>query len=321
MTRRLSIPLIRFWASSTLILLLAARLPAMPAGSAAVSTSGMDCQAGLQILFYSPHPLLEGATETGFSDSIKTQLRAPLEDIGYCLQEIRDHRSVLGAAQYAENLVLHVQIANTTEYTGGGTILIALLKVTDLARGKLAEALSRPLVTLPFQVGEVFSLTNILVKKITENLRSQYVADIHIRSNPPGARVRTLAGLEGKTPVEWVMPLGISPVTLEKTGYLSLERNIDLTTPGMHTFDLQMAKRRFYHSKFIYPALASGAISLAAFALENHFYSKYLDLGREDLENRPDAFGKNFRAAKTYERIAYTSLGLAWLNLVLCFTF
>src|SRR5690606_470216 len=137
MTRTLSMLLTRFSTSSILIMLMATWLSALPASSAAVSSAGPDCQPGLQILFYSPHPLLNDVTGEGFSDSVKTQLRAPLEDIGYCLQEIRDHRAVLDTGRFGDNLVLHVQIATRADSVEGGTILIALLKVRDLAKGKL----------------------------------------------------------------------------------------------------------------------------------------------------------------------------------------
>jgi hypothetical protein len=82
-----------------------------------------------------------------------------------------------------------------------------------------------------------------------------------------------------------------------------------------------MSKRRFFHSKFIYPTLAAGAISLVAFGLENHYYSQYQALGAQDRTLRPETFGNTYHTAKTYEGIAYTALGLAWLNLALCFTF
>ncbi len=278
-----------------------------------------ECKTGNQPLFYSPHPLLDARTAPGFSDSVRRQLRDPLRELGYCIQEAGDYRAILDTSRYAENLVLQTQA--TEEGGGSGTVLVALLRVRELARGRLAEALTRPLVSLHFGPGEVSTLPNILVKKISENLRSQYVADLLIRSHPDGADVRTPSGLEGRTPVEWVMPLGIVEVTLEKDGWAPMKREIDLSVPGLHAYDLQLSKRHFYNSRFIYPALATGAISLIAFGFENHYFSRYQALGAVDRKDRPEVFGDTFHTAKTYEGIAYTALGLAWLNLALCFTF
>jgi hypothetical protein len=242
--------------------------------------------------------------------------------LGYCLQEAGDYRAISDpsdTARHGENLVLQIQAEWSS--AGTGTVLVALLRARELARGKLAEAFSHPLVSFRYGPGEASSLSNILAKKISENLRSQYVADLLVRSHPVGASVRSSAGLEGTTPVEWVLPLGIVKVTLERKGYMPLKREIDLTAPGRHAYDLQMSKRRFYHSPFIYPALAAGAVSIVALVLENHYYDKYRSLGAEDLQNRPAAFGETFHTAKTYEAVAYTAMGLAWLNLTVCFAF
>ena len=290
--------------------------------TARTASASKDCKTGNQDLFYSPHPLLDAGTIEGFSDTLGRQLREPLNELGYCLQEAGDYRAISDpsdSARHGENLVLQIQSEGAAE--GSGTVLVALLRARELARGKLAEAFSHPLVSLHYGPGEASSLSSILAKKIAENLRSQYVADLLVRSNPAGASVRSSAGLQGTTPVEWVLPLGTVQVTLEKKGYMTLERKIDLSAPGRHAYDLQLSKRRFYHSGFIYPTLAAGAVSIVALALENHYYDKYRSLGPQDLKNRPAVFGETFHTAKTYEAVAYTAMGLAWLNLALCFTF
>lgn len=290
--------------------------------AARASSTSRDCKAGNQVLFYSPHPLLDAGTTEGFTDSLGRQLREPLNELGYCLQEAGDYRAISDpsdTARHGENLVLQIQVEGAA--AGSGTVVVALLRARELARGKLAEAFAHPLVSFHFGPGEVSSLSSILAKKISENLRSQYVADLLVRSHPAGASVRSSAGLQGVTPVEWVLPLGIVHVTLERKGFMPLAREIDLSSPGRHAYDLQLSKRRFYHSPFIYPTLAAGAVSLIAFGLENHFYDEYRSLGAQDLKNRPAAFGDTFHKAKTFEAIAYTAMGLAWLNLTLCFVF
>ena len=222
--------------------------PHRAAPPAARPSPATDCKAGNQSLFFSPHPLLDARTAPGFADSVRHQLAAPLNDLGYCLVEVKDYRGILDTARYGDNLVLQTLVEDAAGGGASGSILVALLRVRDLAQGKLSEAISRPLVSIRYGADEITSLPNILSKKISENMRSQYVADVLIRSHPPGALVRTPTGLEGKTPVEWVMPLGSVPVTLEKPGYLSLTRDIDLSAAGVHSYDLQMIKKRFYHS-------------------------------------------------------------------------
>jgi hypothetical protein len=286
------------------------------------STPAPECKAGTQTLFFSPHPLLETRTAPGFADSLRRQLAAPMNELGYCLIEARDYRAILDTLRYGDNLILQPLAEEAAGGHGGsGSLLVALLRVRDLARGKLAEAVSRPLVAIRFGSDEVGSLPNILAKKVSENMRGQYVADVLIRSHPSGARVSTPTGLEGQTPVEWVMPLGSVPVTLEKAGYLPLRRDIDPASAGVHTYDLQLVKKRFYHSRFFIPALAGGVVALASFYLEDHYYSRYQALGPADKRDRPQAFADDFHTAKTFERLGYSALGLAWLNLALCFNF
>jgi hypothetical protein len=196
-----------------------------------------------------------------------------------------------------------------------------MLSVRDLARGKLAEAAARPLVSLKFTDAEAPGLSNIAARKVAENLRSQYVADLLVRSYPSGAGIAGHTGLTGTTPVEWVVPVGTLVVTLSKHGFLDLQREVDLLAPGQHTYDIQMTKRRFYHSRLIYPTLAAGALSLAAFAVENHYYSRYRELGASDAKNDPASFGETFRAAKNFERLGYTGLGIALAGFAFCFAF
>jgi hypothetical protein len=315
--RGMSMPLARLTSFFTLLAMAMGTAFGADQGAGTGASSDSGCKAGNQTLFYSPHPLLDARTAPGFSDSVLSQLRDPVLELGYCLEEVKDPRSILDTAKLGENLILQTLVPDESP----GMVLVASLRVRELALGKLAEAISRPLVSLRFGPDEAQGLPNILARKIHENLRSQYVADLVIRSHPPGAYVRTPNGMEGRTPVEWLMPLGNMSVALEKSGYLPLRRDMDLSSPGQHTYDLQMVKRRFYHSGFIYPALAAGALSAVSFALENHYYSRYQALGAADQNNRPEAFGDTFHTAKSYERLAYTAMGLAWLNLVLCFTF
>lgn len=277
------------------------------------------CGHANQEIFFAPRIRSEGILPAGFADSLWSYLADPVRELGYCLTPAQLSRPEADSAAHGDNLYLQATAGN--EAGGAISMSIAALRIRELARGKLPEAESRPLVYLRFMPNEAVGLYSILAKKIAENLRNQYVAVLLIRSIPPGAEVRSESGLEGSTPVEWVVPLGGLDISLAKPGYLKARRDLDLETPGQHTYDLQLVKRRFYHSKFIYPTLAAGLISAAAFILENHYYGVYQSLGAEDGKNRPTAFSENFRNAKSYERIGYAALGAASLGLVLCFVY
>lgn len=281
------------------------------------------CTSPSQTLFYSPRARSESLLPPGFTDSLWAQLDGPVRELGYCLKSLPGSlsggKAVPDTSGNGDNLFLE---ASARDEGGGNlSVSIAALRLRDLARGKLSEAEARPLVYLRFSPFEAVGMYSVLAKKVAENLRSQYVAVLLIRSHPAGAVVHSASGLEGTTPVEWVVPLGDLPITVSLPGFLEARRSLDLGLPGQHTYDLQLAKRRFYNSRFIYPTLAAGAVSAGAFLLENHYYNVYQGLGPADSRDRPDAFGQNFRTAKNYERIGYTSLALAWLGLTLCFTF
>src|SRR4051794_34915583 len=85
-----------------------------------------SCKTGNQILFYSPHPLLDARTMAGFGDSLRTQLIGPVQDLGYCLEEVKDYRLILDTAKYGENLVLQTLVR---EGPGPGTMLVAMIRV------------------------------------------------------------------------------------------------------------------------------------------------------------------------------------------------
>lgn len=283
------------------------------------SGNGSGCGPGSQPLFYSPGLKSDWLFPPGFADSLWDELSGPVKELGYCPTPVANSKLLADTAGQGDNLYL--QATAKDEGAGALSVSVIALRVREIARGKLPEAEARPLVYLRTSPLDAASLPSVLAKKVAENLRNQYVAVLLIRSNPPGAVARAASGLEGHTPLEWVVPLGSLPMTLTKPGYLKARRDLDLTSPGQHTYDLQLVKRRFYHSRLIYPTLAAGAVSAAAFILKNHYYEIYRELGPWDRDNRPEAFGQNFRTAKNYERLGYTTLGLAFFGLTLCLTF
>lgn len=303
-------------AKSWIPALAAALLAAAPSADAA-----SECRPGSQTLFYSPHPMLDAKTSPGFADTLMRRLKAPLGELGYCIQPILDYRALLDTARFGDNLLLHALVAEGPMTSSPSQFVVALLRGRDWAADKLSEAISRPLVSLPMYRGDPSDLMEVLARKVAENLRLQYVAHVLIQSRPGAAFTRADNGLQGKTPVEWILPLGTLEVMLEKPGYIAMRKRLDLSAPGQHNYDFHLAKRRFYHSKFIYPAIAFGAAALGAYALQEHYYAEYQKYGADDAATRPDIFGQTFRLAKNYERIAYTSLALAGVSLALSFRF
>jgi hypothetical protein len=82
-----------------------------------------------------------------------------------------------------------------------------------------------------------------------------------------------------------------------------------------------LVHRRFYHSKFIWPTLAAGLTTVAAYVLENQAYRRYQTLNDADLRDRPDVFGKTFAEAQLWERATWTSLALTGTFFGLSFAF
>lgn len=279
--------------------------------------AGPPCAPGSRILFYSPHPLLDSRTAPGFAEDLRKLMEPPLMELGYCLQGIGDYRTLLDTARFGDNLVLHALASEGVP----ADFVVAVLPVRDWTAHRLPEAVSRPLVSLPLTRDDPSALMDVLVRKVAENLRKQYVAHVFIQSHPSEALARSTSGLQGRTPVEWILPLGSLSVALEQPGYLPLLRDLDLTVPGQHSYDLQMVKRRFYHSGFIYPMAAFGAAALGAYLMEEHYYAKYQSYGADEQRDRPEIFGRTFGVAKTWERIAYGSAILAGISFAASFRF
>ena len=89
----------------------------------------------------------------------------------------------------------------------------------------------------------------------------------------------------------------------------------------MHTYVIEMRRRRFYHSRFFIPTLVLGASSAVCFVVERVYYKKYQELGRDDRDYDPDPFERNFTIAKNCERAAGVTLGLAGVSLTFSFFF
>jgi PEGA domain len=273
-----------------------------------------SCPSQNRKLFYHSEGLAHGGLETGFSDSLFQRLNGPLQVLGYCLTP----EIPAVADSQAKELGLWLS-ARPTEYEV--RLTAAVLQESQRSPQRIAQAMRRPLTELDILPGEAMTAAFIFAQKVVENLRTQYVAQVAIITVPDSATIRSDRGLEGKTPLEWVLPLGHLQVTVSHPGYQTREINLDLNRPGEHTANLALMKLRFYHSRFFPYTLGLAASAFGAYLAQNYYYTEYHRLGLEDQRQRPERFGELFRTAKTWENVAGYCLAAAGLGLALSFSF
>ena len=306
------------------------------------SAQAEECGAGRRPLFFYVDPSADRHTPHGFTDRIFLHLKQPLEEIGYCIT--RFDSALIADTSAGEELVMVLSmrlLISRHEVTRSGEpdsdgvtameaallsdtaadAVVSLLRVDSWSPRQLRRAAENPLLSLAYNHEELTTFESVLMRKIVENLRTQYICNLRIQSIPDGATIRSNRGLEGTTPLEWIMPVGKLSITGELKGYEPIRRRIDLTTPGMHTYVIEMGKRRFYHSAFFIPSIVFGVSSAACFAVERVYYNNYMNLGREDRENNPDSFERTFNIAKNFERAAGVTLALGVTSFTLCFFF
>jgi hypothetical protein len=283
------------------------------------------CSAGKKPIVFYPDSSVYSLSY-GFAEEISIQLKDPLSEIGYCLVPIDSiHQS-----DTATSLLLFLAVRNRksdissidSTMTGPTTqIIVGLLNSSDTTREELLSSLDHPLVSLSYDPVDPSTIESVLVRKISENLRTQYVCQVRIQSNPDGVLITTGSGLKGETPLEWILPVGKLDIKAELNDYENITKKLDLTEPGIHTYYLQMRKRMFYRSGFMWPAVAFGGLAACLFGAEKFYYSKYQALGRNEYLNTPEAFGKQFYTAKNYERAAFAALSLSGVSLIMSFIF
>lgn len=275
--------------------------------------AGLDCKQGKEFLLLNLDDELKKRSDVAFPREIFQQLREELDQIGYCL--IEDSPEQIPGAK---TLLFAFKESDLSE--NRPQLIVALLEKENTPESR-SEALLKPLVSFIFDPEDLFSLQTILVKKIVENLRSQYVCHIRIQSNPDGAHIKSSSGLDAVSPVEWIQPIGKITVSATKEGYEPISKSLDLAEPGLHTFYLQLRKPQFYNSNFIYPTIAAGLSSILFYTLEQHYYGRYQKLGREEYLNSPEKFGNYFNTAKTFEYLTMSSLLVAGVSLGLSFKY
>jgi hypothetical protein len=302
-----------------------------------------DCGTGRRPLFVYADSSAIRAAPDGFISRLIRQLQQPLDEIGYCVLKfspaflsdttLQDEQVMAISMQYSlterrgEPLPA-VEGAHDATGSGQARMVVTLLQITDWSPRQVKRALESPLLTLDYRPEELSTFESVLIRKIVENLRTQYICHLRIQSIPEGATIRSRSGLEGITPLEWITPVGKLSITGELEGYEPLRRRIDLTSPGNHTYVLELGKRRFYHSGFFMPTVLLGIASVGCFAAERIVYNRYERLAKEDrlsaeerAENKPDPFAQTFTIAKNLERAAAVTAGLAGVSFVCCFFF
>ncbi|MBN1576007.1 MAG: PEGA domain-containing protein [Chitinispirillaceae bacterium] len=301
-----------------------------------------ECGPGKRPLFFFADSSVSRFTPKGFNKRLYRQLKQPLKEIGYCITPLT--RASLSDTAVQEELVMVLSmLISITErqklipgagdssgivdsetvslYDTSALMVVSLLRVDDWSSRQLKLAKKNPLLTLDYTPEEMSTFESVLMRKIVENLRTQYICHLRIQSVPEGATIRSKSGLEGITPLEWITPVGYLWITGEHEGFEPIRRRIDLSSPGMHTYVIEMGRRRFYHSRFFIPTLLLGASSAACFVVERVYYKKYQELDRDDRGKKPDPFEHNFTIAKNCERAAGVTLALAGVSLTLSFFF
>jgi hypothetical protein len=281
-----------------------------------------ECGKGKKLVLYKTSEAVDSKIRAGFSDDFFDALNTPLKEIGYCpvFLEKNDFEDTL----LRNTPVLFVDV--TEQYSEAESTSLVIFQIYFLPLEEIRSDFSIPqkanlLISLRFIPDELSTFETVAVRKTVENLRTQYVCHLRLESDPSGVQITSSIGLEGNTPLEWVIPVGDLEIEGFLKGYTALKRNLKLDSPGSHTYVLEMKARQFYSSHFMIPTIAFGLSSAVLFGLERYHYSRYLDLDRETYFNNPDKFGELFDKAKKFEYAAFTSLGLTAVSFTCTFFF
>jgi hypothetical protein len=281
-----------------------------------------ECGKGKKLVLFKASEAVDSKIRAGFSDDFFDALNNPLKEIGYCPVLLEKH--YFDDSLFKNTPVLFADVAekfSDTESTSTVIFQIFFLPLNEITTDFSIPQSANLLISLRFIPEELSTFEVVAVRKTVENLRTQYVCHLRLESDPSGVQINSSIGLEGKTPLEWVIPVGELEIEGAMKGYFALRRSLKLDSPGSHTYVLEMKARQFYHSRFMVPTVIIGVSSAVFFGLERYFYSQYLALDRETYFNDPDKFGELFNNAKKCEYAAFTSLGLTAVSFSCTFFF
>jgi hypothetical protein len=256
------------------------------------------------------------------AETLRSELSSQLLEIGYCLLPSDSVAAYRDSGKFSDNLVMYIWAhVDSAAPDSGAECIVSLIPVKDALPSMLEKSLLRPLVTITLDMSVLENQKIILAKKIVENLRMQYICCLSINSEPPGITLRTESGLEGITPLKWVLPVATMKIEGRERGYVPLIKEISLAHPGDHTYFLQLKKRQFYHSNFLYPSVLCAVAVVGCYAADKYYFDRYMSLGEDDFYSHPDRFEREFAAARFFERCTTVSFGLSAVFLGLSFRF
>jgi hypothetical protein len=275
-----------------------------------------SCAAGKQVLWYYPEPDIDDNTFSGFSNQLFTELSSPLADLGYCLKKYDKKDTTTHSQANPGNQLMRVaceSLHNSRSLKDGKNqtdLFVHLTSITDLEKGGFNFIPIRPLVSFSFSPEDIGSILIIFSKKIIENLRTEFICNLMISSDPSGVAVSARDGLSDVTPFEWVVPVGKLFIQCKMKDYLTYKKEINMDRPGVYNYFIQLKKKQFYNSKFFIPSIACGLAAAACYGSESYFYSRYENFGKAEHDNNPGIFARTFSTAQAFERLGASFLGI-----------
>lgn len=286
-----------------------------------------ECPPGKQVLWYFPEEKFDEKTYKGFSQELFSELTGQLSAIGYWLVPFSPKDTVIQSSVYNECLLMHLYLRDANDdnaeenSAGEKEVFVALAKIREWNSSHGDRSMFRTLFSLRYSPKDFSTIQTIFVKKLIENLRTQYICTIAITTDPKGALVTAQNGLADHAPFEWVLPVGTLNIKCTMKKYLPLEKELVFPNPGQYSYFFQLRKRQFYHSGFIYPAVVAGVASGIALGYKYYYYDRYSRLGNNERLNTPDVFAQTFRNVQICEEVSLGSILLSGTFLVLSFRF
>jgi hypothetical protein len=284
------------------------------AATVSVFPQSVKCPRGKQTLWFYPHEKLDARAGAGFSSQLFKELSPSLADIGYCLTPFDKTDTLVRSPLAQENLLMHVFLTETRNNRAPAAeirepeLMVVITALKTVNKGTIELTSLRPLLSLTFSPGDIENIRVIFEKKIVENLRTQYICNLAIASEPVGVRVTSSNGLSDVTPLEWVVPMGKLQIQCTRESFMPYKKNISLDRPGTYNYFLQLEKKQLFNSKFFIPALGMGVAAGICYGFEAYFYyGKYEKL---DKNNDPREYEMFFNNAKTCETLTFTCLSV-----------
>ena len=253
-----------------------------------------------------------------FPQELSEQLREPLLDIGYRLSEL--HAPLSPGDENRNHLILLFSLKlQTASMDTQYSIQTDLVRI-NVSEGK-QNSQSSLFISLSFGLSELSTVKTVLSRKIIENLRTHHLCHLRVYSSPQGAKIGSGLGLEGATPLEWIVPMGIFVIEGELKGYEPITHTIEISEPGVHTCYLQLRKRPFYQSRMMIPGAALLLTSAVCFFSERYYFDNYHDLQKNESEKNSALIDKSYRRAKNFGYLGIASLVLSAVSFSLSFKF